>query len=213
MLIIFLSPPSLSSVGDCFENPTDRRTARHDALSVPIFEAITLLSSLIVLNLVANGALIMLLSSVRMSLAAPSTSATVSSLTNSSSLSDTRSVSLSRAENENEAAPAVFIKLFVNSSYFPSSELDTGGENLAAPNRPIIKFFIMSSDFGIPWNIWTIFPSRTPNTVGRAVTSNASLIGRSLSELTLTKRNIPPAFLAMSSNAGPRTLHGPHQSA
>mmetsp|Transcript_111415 Transcript_111415/g.322102 ORF Transcript_111415/g.322102 Transcript_111415/m.322102 type:complete len:311 (-) Transcript_111415:281-1213(-) len=210
LITFFPLPRTISD--PIFEKPTLFSTAKALGL-FPIFAAMSLFSRFTLRYFCSYGSLTILFMKVLKRPAAPSTSATESSLTRSSSLVVIRSVRRSLAEKEKQAAPAVLTSLAVNSLYFLDSSAVTGGLNGAAPNRPIIKFFIISSDRGIPWNMCTILPSRTPNTVGRAVTSKAPLTGRSLSELTFTNLKAPPALTAISSRAGPSTLHGPHQSA
>mmetsp|Transcript_7344 Transcript_7344/g.10497 ORF Transcript_7344/g.10497 Transcript_7344/m.10497 type:complete len:236 (-) Transcript_7344:898-1605(-) len=78
---------------------------------------------------------------------------------------------------------------------------------------PIMKDLMNCSEGGMPRNEFSIFPFLTAKTVGSAVTPSAVLMGRSSSVFSLTRRNTPPPFTAISSRMGVRALHGPHQSA
>mmetsp|Transcript_22117 Transcript_22117/g.54684 ORF Transcript_22117/g.54684 Transcript_22117/m.54684 type:complete len:216 (+) Transcript_22117:4193-4840(+) len=210
-LTIFLSLPMISSEPD-FTKPTLLKIERQ-ILLLPTLEAMTLFSKFTERYFLSIGCLTTLSNSLRMSLAAPSTSFTESLSTNSSNRILTRSVKRSRAEKENDAELAVLMSLSVNSSYFAVCSAVIAGWKGAALKRPSMKFFIISSDLGIPWNMWIIFPSRIPKIVGSDVTSKAALAAFSVSVLSFTNRKAPPDFTAISVKAGVRALHGPHQSA
>ena len=147
-LTTFLPCPSDISDPD-LENPTHLRIARMFSL-LPSFDAIILLSRLIFRYLGSYGSLTTLFMRVRNKVAAVSTSGAESSFTRSSNLVVILSASFSRAANEKQAAPAVLMSFEVNSLNFWASLSVTAGLKGATPNRPIMKFFIISSDRGIP---------------------------------------------------------------
>ena len=120
-----------------------------------MFDAITLSEWLMVRNFGSYGSLIMLDSKARNVVADCSASNTSPACTtNLSSRVATRSCKRSHAEKEKLAEPATLSNLLDRSKYVCFSSADTGGLKLCPGiRRPIKKFFIISSDFGMPWNI------------------------------------------------------------